>query len=249
MYKKVKKLFFVNKFSSSGIKKNANHADSYPKELLRDIYAYQQLNPLLSTSSYLPFSTASLTPSSISVLLNDVIVNKRKHILEFGSGVTTYLLARLCLLNQLNDVKIISVDENEAWIGVVEELLEKDKLLDGNIRLIHAPLIKNDLAINETSWYDETSIISVLGLEKIDCVLVDGPSAWREEVKYSRYPALPFIYQYLSENSVVFLDDAHRVGEKFIIERWKQEYTLEFQQFHRSFCGFFKGQYFSAMLF
>lgn len=219
------------------------------EQLLRDIYAYQQLNPILSKSSYLPFSTASLSPSSIAILMNDIVINKRKYILEFGSGITTYLFAKLCSINNLKDVKIISVDENEEWVEVVKELLIKDGIFNENIKLISAPLTENLKGIESCKWYKEEVIEEAIGNDKIDCVLVDGPSAWREDIKYSRYPALSFVYEMLAENSIVFLDDANRDGEKFIISKWKQDFEMAYQQYHSSFCSFIKGSNFNVHLF
>ena len=39
--------------------------------------------------------------------------------------------------------------------------------------------------------------------------MVDGPEAWYAEVYRSRYPALPFMIDFLGDNSIVFLDDTN----------------------------------------
>lgn len=223
--------------------------DVLSKELLRDIYAYQQLSPILSRSSYLPFSTASLSSSSIAILLNDILINNRKCILEFGSGITTYLLAKLCSINNLEGVEIISVEENNDWIEVVKELLRKDGILTENIHFVDAPLIENNKAIGSCTWYNEKKITAALAQKKVDCVLVDGPSAWREEIKFSRYPALPFVKNFLAENSIVFLDDIHREGEKVIVSKWKEQFQMEYHQYHPSFGAFIQGKHFNIRLF
>lgn len=43
--------------------------------------------------TYLPHSKSSLNYSSINSLLNDVVINNRKNIIEFGGGLSTIYLA------------------------------------------------------------------------------------------------------------------------------------------------------------
>ncbi len=53
-------------------------------------------------------------------------------------------------------------------------------------------------------------------------MVVDGPPQHVHQL--ARYPALPMLYERLSTDAVVFLDDAARKNEQAIIRRWKQEF-------------------------
>jgi hypothetical protein len=213
-----------------------------------DTFAAQQIQPLLNDSTYLPFSTASLRYASIATFLNDIVVNRRETIVEFGSGITTYLIAKLFKRNGLHGRKLFTVDDNITWLNIVKELLAKDGLHE-NVVFIHAPLCENEFSIQNTKWYDLTILSEYLQQSRVDSVLVDGPEAWYKEVKFSRYPALPFINSFLKDNCAVFLDDINREGEQKIIELWKSEFGFTYQKFNNSFGGMFRGDNFNTRLF
>ncbi len=58
---------------------------------------------------------------------------------------------------------------------------------------------------------------------------MDGPPAYEEEIKYSRYPAVPYFLQQLAEDFTIILDDANRQGEQEIIQRWQKLLEREFE--------------------
>ena len=60
-------------------------------------------------------------------------------------------------------------------------------------------------------------------------MLVDGPPAYDEYIKYSRYPAVPYFRSQLARNFSVIIDDANRSGEREIIKRWQEILNLDFE--------------------
>jgi hypothetical protein len=56
-------------------------------------------------------------------------------------------------------------------------------------------------------------------------MFVDGPPGHLREC--SRYPALPIMKEFLSNDSLIFLDDAKRSDERKIAEKWIKDYKLE----------------------
>jgi hypothetical protein len=57
---------------------------------------------------------------------------------------------------------------------------------------------------------------------------VDGPPAYREEIQYSRFPAVPFFQGELAPHSTVILDDINRPGEQEILRRWQALLNVNF---------------------
>jgi hypothetical protein len=49
-------------------------------------------------------------------------------------------------------------------------------------------------------------------------------------VRHARYPAVPFLDQYLSRNSCVIIDNVDRDGEREILLRWERETTFTFER-------------------
>jgi hypothetical protein len=189
-----------------------------------DIYSLNLLQPLLC-GSYLPFTGSSLRPFCLVHILNDIIVNRRQTILEFGAGISTIMIGRLIKRNGL-PAKLVSVEHDPKWIGAMRSYIVREELEDV-VEIIHAPLTACHLSTHFNLWYD-TSVLDYELADSYDMVIIDGPPAWEENKQEARFPALPYIFDRLSGHSSVYLDDANRAGERSIIERWEEDYGLEF---------------------
>ncbi|NRB59411.1 MAG: class I SAM-dependent methyltransferase [Winogradskyella sp.] len=189
-----------------------------------DIYALQIIQKLFENGTYLPFTPFSLNPYTIVHVLNDIILNQRKQIVEFGSGISTIIIAQFIKVNNL-DTKILSIDHNKNWQEIVVKEVGKYSATDA-LTLLHAEIKKNKnpdfLFYNNNSWYENEVIEAAIEkLEDIDLVVVDGPST--AESIYMRYPALPSLKKKLASSFCVFLDDIRRIGEKEIAEQWNKQ--------------------------
>ena len=95
--------------------------------------------------------------------------------------------------------------------------------------IIHAPL-KNVLIDNqEWLWYDNHDYQKLLENQKIDLLVIDGPP-WDTQ-KLARYPALPILFDSLSEDATIIIDDAYRKDEQEIIDLWANKYNYFHQDF------------------
>ena len=72
-------------------------------------YDFQQISKLFSDNEFIPFTAWSLSPSILLHILNDIIINDRKSLIEFGSGASTFYIAKL-LKNINSESKFISVN-------------------------------------------------------------------------------------------------------------------------------------------
>jgi len=98
--------------------------------------------------------------------------------------------------------------------------------------VVHAPLQQVQLNAGSWDWYDTARIDPAI---KIDLLVIDGPPGQIQDI--SRYPALPLLHEYFSDDIVILLDDAGRTDEKTIVEMW----TREFPEFEHEYIPAEKG--------
>lgn len=215
-------------------------------EYLKNMQVNTYSNALISNilgNSYLPRTGMSLSAHSLSYLLNEILINNRTNIIEFGSGISTILMAKLAVTNKIK-LKITSVDEDNDWIIKLNEILSLENLQQF-VEFIYAP-IKNSYSQNrQYLWYDEDILNKEIKNQRFDMIIVDGPKAYEDGKSLIRYGALPFIFNKLQEDFVVFLDDINRVGEKSIITNWENEFNLKFN-FDNRLAVAYKGKHFFA---
>jgi hypothetical protein len=136
-----------------------------------------------------------------------------------------------------DDTRVISVDNDEAWLGLVGEYLRRESLED-RVEVTYArripwrPPPRVDAAGDggwsfdlPDKWYDTAAIRSALAGDRIGMMVVDGPKG---RGTITRYPAVAELLDQLDEPCSVILDDAHRPPEQEIISRWESLTSLEF---------------------
>lgn len=205
----------VNWFSPSQVKTSQDIDDSNALNLLQ---------PLIK--GYLPWTSSAMRPSAIALILNDIVVNDRKVIVELGGGITTILISNL-LSSIDSECKLITIEHDEKWISVLQSHLSILGAPD-YVDIVHAGLQTCTKSIKCNTWYDFDAIMKSMASRKIDTLIVDGPPAYLRGMELSRYPALPLLFDSLSENFSVFIDDGNRSGELHISKLWDKEYELEF---------------------
>lgn len=175
---------------------------------------------------YIPWTAGALSPKSICALLNEAIIHDRSKFLEFGSGLSTLYLADYFEYSD-GEGRVISVEQDRQWLDIVKGYLDEMGVSDQHYNLIEAPLSPHSALPKNQGWYDEEVLRSEIGGTDMDMVLVDGPAAWKEGREMARYPALPFVSEYLSDDYALFLDDAKRDGERKITRRWLRHFEVD----------------------
>ena len=211
-----------------------------------DIYAMSFMQPLLNAGPFLPFSNGTLRPIDMVCILSDVVINKPTSILEFGCGISSVLLGRLIRQTGLK-CQVYSVEHDRQWMVNATAYLSNEQLTDV-VQLIHAPLTSEGRMPGD-EWYDTSSLVKAGITEKtFDMVLIDGPPAWQMKKCRARYPAFPFVRSLLSDNGVVYLDDANRDGEKMVIRQWQKDFQIEFQWSRGNLAFYSPGQRYNPVL-
>ena len=173
---------------------------------------------------YLSWPGSAIAPSGLITVLNDIDINSRTTVLEYGSGISTLYIAKIL---QKHGGKLVSIDQDEGWSNIVRSWIE-DAQLEDVASLVVAPLTQCSHAVGNLSWYDEEVVANAIIGRSIDCILVDGPTAYESGKELARYPALPVTYELMSERCSIFLDDINRPGEKEIVKRWSDSFELSF---------------------
>ncbi|MEY3300021.1 MAG: hypothetical protein RLZZ597_3281 [Cyanobacteriota bacterium] len=170
---------------------------------------------------YIPWTASAMTPQATVYILNEIIINQRRRILELGMGVSTLFIAKL--MQDMPDIQAISVDHDHEWMDICCSQLRSKKLDTDRHRMVHAPLRKIEQsrleASNfESSEYYDMDALGVIQDFKPDLVIIDGPPAWREDISEARVPAHDILLPIIHDNTTVFIDDYQRAGESKLLD-------------------------------
>ena len=170
----------------------------------------------------LPWSGMALDPRDAAHVCSAVLAG-RNRVLELGSGVSTILLGLACALAGRSS-RVISIEQDASWARSVASLARRHRL-DGLVELRHAPLTeyRSTAPLPVTRWYESAALDDLTDAPgSVDLLLVDGPSAFRPEWQFDRWPAVEWADQLIAEGGVLALDDARRAGESQVAASWQQ---------------------------
>lgn len=166
----------------------------------------------------LPYLTGwAAFPELISCILTEVKRSEPNHIVEIGSGSSTIITSYL--LQEISNGKITSLDHDKIYSQKTRDELKLHSLVDF-AEVLDKPLVNHTIKGKNFRWYDT----SELGLNEksVQILVVDGPP--EKTQSHARYPALPLLHKYLSDDAIVILDDAGRKEESEIVEMWLTEF-------------------------
>jgi len=201
-----------------------------------DHMAYSQLLKMFDGTVFFPLTKWSISPKEIVHICNDVVINKRKKIIEFGSGFSTLCIAQLLKINHIM-ATFFSVESNSDWAAELNKILSYLKLND-YVEIIVAPIqdvSKQFAKETQKKWYDTEILTQALNdVTNFDLVIVDGPFAGI--TPFARYSAIPFLKEKLAAKYSIFLDDSYRADEKEISEDWQLLLNVQLKHFKIYSC-------------
>lgn len=191
---------------------------------------YIALNNYFNTGTKLSNYHGWPISPDIALFIVDAINEKDYDaVIEFGSGTSTELFAKIAQMRQQKNQKtpkILSFDHLTEYYEKTKAILNRENL-ESFVQLECIPLIPMNLQDTDYQYYDCEQILQAFLRDlpnnaKI-LVLVDGPPGIT--CKHARYPALPMIYKSLAQsnsNQLDFvMDDAARLEEKEVVDKWK----------------------------
>jgi SAM-dependent methyltransferase len=179
---------------------------------IEDSLALQALSPLAGT--FLPWTVASMRPIAILKIVNDIVVNQRRVVVECGSGNSTIFAARAMSQHDISGF-IHSIDHHPGWAAVTSRALVRENLQQW-ASVTCAPLVDG--------WYDPTLVPDV---QDVDMLIVDGPPAHDPEIATAREPALRHFIRTLAPGATILLDDSRRSGERRVLSAWREDYRVK----------------------
>ena len=162
----------------------------------------------------------SMDKSSIKHIWNRILLSQPKFIAEYGAGVSTLVLARYSeKFYELNSYlpTIISLEQSIYIKKSIEERL-KHTGLDDRVIVIHNPISDAGNYLKDTS-----EIKKILRNNKIDLILIDGPSG----PPGCRANTIFYLSEFCMERTKWFLDDSFRNGELHILNQWNKTPGIE----------------------
>lgn len=203
--------------------------DTYGRSALRelnDLRALQTLAPL--GGDYVAWSTIGMRPAALVGVLNEVVLQQRRCIVECGGGISTIFLGRL--LRQVGG-HLTTIEHDDRWARQLARQIEREGL-DEYVRIVNAPLVAAPGGLDgaTTKWYEPAALADVLEGPPVEFLIVDGPPAWSWELRHARYPAVPFFRSRLADDYSVALDDINRLGEQQILARWEHDLGIRFER-------------------
>lgn len=203
------------------------------------------LSKLYHQGSYLPYTTSSLKFRFLACLVNDVVVNDRKSVLEFGSGISTIIVARLIKMNNL-DCTLTTVDESAEWQEIIKRILKSENLLD-YVNFVCAPT-EASTDLQQSFEYNSKIVFEAVSDKKYDLVLIDGPAAWQKKNIMSRASNVKFIKDNLADKYTIFVDNSDRPGEVELTKRIAETLHLKPSYLDPTFLTFSKGAHFNFVI-
>jgi predicted O-methyltransferase YrrM len=155
-----------------------------------------------------------LSPVALRFLVSVVKHLKPRHILEFGSGLSTQVLARTCA--ELHPSCYITSIDHDPEFGSVTARKLKELKLSSLAKIEIAPLVARECAGKILPQYllKRKNFASQC---PPDLVVIDGPPAalgGREGIMYQ-------VMDFAQVGTLVLLDDANRNGEKAALSEWQ----------------------------
>ena len=228
--KKIKKLIrkFIRNIHADDMKFLNKKIDKNI-ELQQNLLSLEKIQTQLDLKAFFPSTNWSLPPRFIEHVLNEIVINHKKEIVEFGSGYSTICIAQF-LKSFKAEIKFYSIESDLKWFELIKQKLIEYEIYD-YVHLVYVP-IKVNKGLGDNLWYDVKVLEKLLThLPEIDLVVVDGPVG--AATKNSRMPAIPYLKDRLCNSATIFLDDTNRVDEKFIIESWAELLQVNYQAFGR----------------
>lgn len=205
---------------------------------------YSQLEALVNLRADLrvgaslpPLRGWALSPDVAHHVIAHVLDRSPKLVVELGSGSSTALIG--LALKRLGTGRLIAVEHDPSFAERTRDLIRRLQL-EEFVTTVHAPLEPVRLQGEQFRWYGRDWLHALD--RTIDLLVVDGPPA-TSSVR-AREPAMHVLYEHLSADATVLLDDADRVDEAAILaawtERWPQ-FSLEMLPFEKGAAQLHRG--------
>jgi predicted O-methyltransferase YrrM len=169
------------------------------------------------------------SPDFLRLVYKQIRKEEPNLVVELGSGSSTIIGGHA--LQQNGAGRLLSFDHLEEYAQESREALSFHNLGD-YCHVLTTPLTTYSLNGGTWKWY---SLGDFGPDETVDLVIVDGPPGKLQEL--SRYPALPLLGEWLSEDPMFIIDDGDRKDERIMVKKWIEENPQFTSQYYETEKG------------
>ena len=159
-----------------------------------------------------PTGGPAASPDFLLLLARAVLTERPETVVEFGSGTSSFVIARCLEINGTGS--LLSFDHSPGFAELTRRQLARRNLFP-TIEVV--PLRAPSSPAHCGMWYAADDLP-----DRIDMIVVDGPPASLHPE--TRGGAGPATFARLRDGGVVFLDDARRDGERRVVANWRKEH-------------------------
>jgi len=170
------------------------------------------------------------SPDYLLEVARQVLKRRPNVAVECGSGASSIVISSC--MRKVGTGHLYSIDHDLEYSNKTKELIEAHGLSDW-ATVIYAPMVEYDINGEKWLWYS----LDDLNIRGIDFLNVDGPPAALSSL--ARYPALPLLKEFMSDEFVVLMDDAYRSGETQIVKLWREmipSVSVDSMELEKGFC-------------
>jgi len=166
----------------------------------------------LDKIKYLPATRGwAGSPDFLHKIMEIILKNKPNFVLEASSGVSSLIIGLALKMNKYG--RALSFEHDLSYAEITRKNIEINEIESSTV--INSPI--NDCLIEGEIWkWYSTDALNLT--DNIDLLIIDGPP--RTTQNLARYPAIPILYKYFSDDTIILLDDANRPDEIIIVDKW-----------------------------
>lgn len=189
----------------------------HDKDLYLQLESLHNLYHILDVVKPLPsLSGGAAAPEFALKIAETINENRCRNIVDIGSGISSVVAGYA--VQGRGEGSVVAMDHDERFYAKTTQLVDEHGLSD-LVTVRHAPLEEYQLGEETYQWYEWAQFEDIT---TIDLLLVDGPPGFVHA--NARYPALPLLYDKLSPQATVIIDDYKRKEELGMVDAWLEQY-------------------------
>jgi len=163
-----------------------------------------------------PFRDWALSPDALLIVVRDILSRRDCRVLEFGAGESTIAIA--ATLRKLGAGRLMTVEHDPQFARQIDDRLRQARL-EQNARICVAPL-KEYRGFHGFPPFHSYDLSSIDSEAAFDVALIDGPISTHGPA--TRAVPLAHCIEMMTEDCVVYLDDAARAGEQSVLRHFSK---------------------------
>lgn len=179
--------------------------------IYRDLFV-RDLRDTGLVDCYYPVGGAA-SHSLLYLLLRSIREFHPQRVLELGAGQSTLLIDAANGALRLG-MDVITVEHDADWAAHIQKRVSHP--------LVHRPLAAGTEDGKPIQYYAPGFLPEDA---RFNLVVIDGPPAHEQELRFSRIGCLQFLPQMLADDFILIIDDAEREGEAYLVDRLAERFA------------------------